>query len=760
MKYKFDFSKQPGKKLNVIEYEGKYKPKISIIMPFYNDKEYIEQSVRCVLNQTFPMFELIIVDDGSKDKESLELLAKVEKWDERITVYHKKNEGLSATRDFGATKSSPSSDYLFFYDSDDLIDNTYLECAYWTLQTNKDASWAYADSVGFGSIEYTWRIYYIPEKLEKENTLVATALIRKKDFFEVNGYELREKAVNEDWNFWLKMIGNNKFPVKMSYYAFWYRRKGNSGELSKANENKNRTKEIIKETKKEITNRKRAIQYPRYNYNWDLIEDSFADVEQPIEAKNNKINLLYIIPWMVMGGADKFNVDFINGLDRDKFNITIITTEPEEYVYRQLYNDVDIYDLTSFIDIKYWIPFINYLIKKKNINLIMNSNSETGYSFLPYLKANYPNIPIVDYIHMEEWYNRNGGYSRDSSAVGSVIDLTMTCNENSVKILNNHFGRNNKELKTVYIGVDEKKYDPELYNKEELKEELEIEKDRLIISYICRIADQKRPLLLVEIIKEYVKKDPNCLFLIVGDGPLLEKMIEQADKYKLKHNIKFMGRFNDTAKIYAVSDITINCSIKEGLALTSYESVSMGVPVISSDVGGQKELINKDVGVIVDCLQEEKDVGVFVYTPEEVNSYVEGLEKIKKNLSKYKSKCRKRILDGFTISQMQKNMNKILIDTVKNPNKEKIKNGENLKKCIDITKELIVKEYIQIRPKYEHLCNLYLKNYEYGIYSDTEMLKIKLWESPIYRTTVRFLKKIGIFGLGKKLLKKNKQNDD
>ena len=562
MKYKFDFSKQPGKKLNVIEYEGKYKPKISIIMPFYNDKEYIEQSVRCVLNQTFPMFELIIVDDGSKDKESLELLAKVEKWDERITVYHKKNEGLSATRDFGATKSSPSSDYLFFYDSDDLIDNTYLECAYWTLQTNKDASWAYADSVGFGSIEYTWRIYYIPEKLEKENTLVATALIRKKDFFEVNGYELREKAVNEDWNFWLKMIGNNKFPVKMSYYAFWYRRKGNSGELSKANENKNRTKEIIKETKKEITNRKRAIQYPRYNYNWDLIEDSFADVEQPIEAKNNKINLLYIIPWMVMGGADKFNVDFINGLDRDKFNITIITTEPEEYVYRQLYNDVDIYDLTSFIDIKYWIPFINYLIKKKNINLIMNSNSETGYSFLPYLKANYPNIPIVDYIHMEEWYNRNGGYSRDSSAVASVIDLTMTCNENSVKILNNHFGRNNKELKTVYIGVDEKKYDPELYNKEELKEELEIEKDRLIISYICRIADQKRPLLLVEIIKEYVKKDPNCLFLIVGDGPLLEKMIEQADKYKLKHNIKFMGRFNDTAKIYAVSDITINCSIK------------------------------------------------------------------------------------------------------------------------------------------------------------------------------------------------------
>jgi len=242
-------------------------------------------------------------------------------------------------------------------------------------------------------------------------------------------------------------------------------------------------------------------------------------------------------------------------------------------------------------------------------------------------------------------------------------------------------------------------------------------------------------------------------------GHYLIRWKKKQKKYKLKDNIRFIGRYNDTAKIYAISDITINCSIKEGLALTSYESVSMGVPVISSDVGGQKELINKDVGVIVDCLQEEKDVGVFVYSKEEVNSYVKGLEKIKNNLNKYKSKCRKRILEGFTISQMQKNMNKILIDIAKNPNKEKIQNGKNLKKCIDVTKELIVKEYVQIRPKYEHLCNLFLKNYEFGIFSDTEMLKIRLWESPIYRTTVRFLKKIGIFGLGKKILKKNKHDD-
>lgn len=757
---KFNFNLEPGKELKIKEYEGKITPKISIIMPFYNDKDYVEQSVRCVLNQTFPLFELLIIDDGSKDKESLKVLEKVEKLDKRIKVFHKENEGLAATRDYGASKSSKSCDYLFFLDCDDLIEETYLECAYWTLQINKDASWAYSDLVGFGATEYIWDMYFVSKNLYKNNFLVATALVRKKDFFEINGYELREKAVNEDWNFWLKMIAAGKYPVKMSYYAFWYRRKDNVGELAKANKNKNRTREIVDETIKRIKADVTAIQYPKYDYNWDIIIDNYSEIETIKEKKNKKINLLFIIPWMVMGGADKFNIDFINGLDRNKFDITILTTEPAHNIYRQSYNDVTIYDLTSFLDLKYWPAFINYLIEKKNINFIMNSNSETGYSFLPYLKAKYPYIPIVDYIHMEEWYNRNGGYSRDSSGVGSVIDLTMTCNANSVKILENHFERDPKLLKTVYIGVDEEKFDPKNYDKNKLREELNIDKDKLVISYICRIANQKRPFLLMEIIKKYVKINSNCLFLIVGDGPLLAKMKSVAKKYELEDNIKFLGRYSETQKIYSVSDITINCSIKEGLALTSYESLSMNVPVISSDVGGQKELINDEVGVIVDCLQDEKDADVFKYTDEEIDLYVNALQKVEKNLSSYSKKCRKRILDGFTINHMIKNMNKILEDIYNNPNKERIENGKKLSNCIDITKELIVKEYVQIGPKYNYLCKLHNEKYGESMYTDFEKFKIKMWEHRSYRILVKGLKKVGIFSVVKKIKEKGEKNDN
>ena len=254
--------------------------------------------------------------------------------------------------------------------------------------------------------------------------------------------------------------------------------------------------------------------------------------------------------------------------------------------------------------------------------------------------------------------------------------------------------------------------------------------------------------------KKFVAIRNDALFLIVGDGPLLDRLKKKVNEYNLSNNVRFMGRFEETQKIYSISDITINCSIKEGLALTSYESLSMNVPVISSDVGGQKELINSKVGEIVPCLQEEKDAEIFKYTDEEINLYVEALKKVSSNLESYSKNCRKRVLNGFTINQMIKNMNDILVDIHDNPNKEKIKNGENLSSSIDITKELITKEYIQIAEKYACLCQNYNKSYGYNEFSDFELLKIKMWEHRWYRGIVKITKKIGIFNIVKKVLKK------
>ena len=748
----FDFSKEPGKDLNILEYDTKIEPIISIITPFYNDGKYIRQCVNSVLNQTFPNFELLIIDDGSKDEESLRELEKVTKLDSRIKVFHKQNEGLAATRDYGALRSSKSSKYLCFLDSDDLIEPTYLECLYFTLETNAKATWAYTDSVGFEGNEYTWNKYFDSNRMKKINDLIATSLIRKKDFEKVNGYELREKSINEDWNFWLKLIAKEKFPVRVNFYGFWYRRKVNSGELQKATQNKKRAMEIINNTAKKIKKKVKAIQYPIYNYDWDIIKDEFKDVPKLKQKDNNKINILMIIPWMIMGGADRFNLDLISRLDKSKYDITIISTEPAINIYRQSFEQyATVYDLTTFLDQKYWPAFINYIIQKNNINLILNTNSELGYSLLPYIKAKHPQISIIDYVHMEEWYNRNGGYSRDSSGVSSVIDKTLVCNENSKNVLVNHFNRNKDEIKTVYIGVDENKYDPSKYNKEELKQKYELPKDKYIIGYICRISEQKRPFLLLEIAKKLKQTRDDFVILVVGDGNLLNKMKSVANKYKLTNNMIFLGRTNKTDEIYSISDLTINCSIKEGLALTAYESLAMGIPVVSSDVGGQKELIDETTGVIVPCMQKEEDITDCNYSEEEVQNYIDAINKVLKNLKSYKANCRKRILNGFTIDQMVIKMSSIMENVVRNPNPQKIISDKN----IDICKELITNKLLSMSDK--TLWEIKQYNNYYGFKIDDaqnykfEVFKDKMWQHKWYRGIIRLLQKTGIMKLIKKV---------
>ena len=740
---------------------NKNNPVISIITPYFNGQDYIEETAKSVLRQTFSNFEWIIVDDGSS-KEGKEKLQQIEKMDSRIKVFTNSysSRGPAQTRDFGIRNSAKSSKYIVFLDADDLYNKTFLECSYWTLETHPEASWTYTDSVNFGAKNFLWRKWYDVEWELRENILLVSACVRKADLIEVGGFELKEKKVYEDWYLWIKLIKAGKFPVRMNSLLTYYRQKKGTSELKSSNEeNKKNALRIIEEAKRDIVDYKDAIQFPKYDYNWEEIKDEIIKIKDT--QKSNKINILMIIPWMVTGGADRFNLDLIKRMDRKKFSFTIISTMPSKNEWRRQFEKyATIYDLTTFLEMKDWIGFINYIIKKNNIKLIFNSNSEFGYRILPYLKAKYPQISITDFVHMEEWYIRNGGFSRDSSIMQNVIDKTFTCNENSRNIFINHFKRNESEIKTIYIGVDEKKFDPQKYNKEEIIDKINdkrLSRDKIIISYICRIAEQKRPYLMLEVVKKLAEIRENFVVVVAGEGSLLNGLKKNVKKEKLDDFFVFVGNKKNTEEIYAISDLTLNTSIKEGLALTSYESLAMGVPVVSSDVGGQKELINKEVGVTVPCIQQEREILNYNYTEEEVLNYIVAIQEVINNLKYYKSNCRKRILNRFTIDNMIKNMEKEFIDIVQNPNKQKIENGEKLSGNIAVLKELISSFLVSNKLEYEWICeefnhkNIHISNFKNKILKKKQYYEHTL-EYKIKHPIVLALRKVGIYESTKRIL--------
>lgn len=95
---------------------------ISVIIPAYNAERTLRRCVDSVLAQTYTNFELIVVDDGSKDSTA-ELCDHFD--DERIRVFHKNNGGVSSARNLGLENAK--GDYVSFIDADDYVEPCYLQ---------------------------------------------------------------------------------------------------------------------------------------------------------------------------------------------------------------------------------------------------------------------------------------------------------------------------------------------------------------------------------------------------------------------------------------------------------------------------------------------------------------------------------------------------------------------------------------------------------------------------------------------------------
>ncbi len=142
-------------------------PKISIIIPVYKVEKYICECIDSILSQDYKDFEIILVDDGSPDR-CPEICDNYAKQDKRIKVIHKENGGLSSARNAGY--SLAEGDFIWFIDSDDLIENKAISIL-------SDYFDSYADIIKFN-------VYILNKKIKKQkldivNTFSGTADCKK-----------------------------------------------------------------------------------------------------------------------------------------------------------------------------------------------------------------------------------------------------------------------------------------------------------------------------------------------------------------------------------------------------------------------------------------------------------------------------------------------------------------------------------------------------------------------------------------------------
>lgn len=103
------------------------KIKVSVVIPVYNTEKYVREAVESIMRQSLEELEIIIINDGSKDG-SLHIAEELKSTDSRIQIYSQANRGLSMARNAGISHAHGK--YIYFMDSDDLLEQDALESCY------------------------------------------------------------------------------------------------------------------------------------------------------------------------------------------------------------------------------------------------------------------------------------------------------------------------------------------------------------------------------------------------------------------------------------------------------------------------------------------------------------------------------------------------------------------------------------------------------------------------------------------------------
>jgi glycosyltransferase involved in cell wall biosynthesis len=200
-------------------------PTVSVVIPCYNLGRYLGDALQSLQQQTFKDFEIIVVDDGSTDAESLSALARLEP---QITqLIRTSNQGVIHARNTGIAEARGR--YILPLDADDKIGTTYLEQAVAQLEANPALGIVYCKAEFFGDKSGPWELppYHFPEILIG-NVIFNAGLFRRADWETVGGYNPNMHEGWEDFDFWLSLIELGREVLQLPDTLFYYRIRHNS----------------------------------------------------------------------------------------------------------------------------------------------------------------------------------------------------------------------------------------------------------------------------------------------------------------------------------------------------------------------------------------------------------------------------------------------------------------------------------------------------------------------------------------------------
>lgn len=633
-------------------------PAVSIITPYYNTGPLFMETVRSVLRQSLQQWEWVIVNDGSDDTAALRALLPLRSADCRINVLDRPNGGPSAARNTGVAASRAP--LLFFLDSDNLLAPTALEKLAWTLYAHPASAFAGGWQCAFGHENLAWpRGFDTHYAVLYENMVTSQSMVRREVFERLGGFDEARRQGLEDYEFWLRGAAHGFWGHDVREYLVWSRRKPPRDYTSYrwAFLDDPRAVRAFRREMRDRYPRLFRAGVPRPGGGGSLL-DAHAPIETALPFPNplrpvGGRRVLLLLPWMRLGGADRFALDLAAGLVARGDRVSVCLLRDMRHTWLDELERVsdDVFNLAAFLAPADYPRFLHYLIASRGITTVLMCNSLLAYQLLPYLRARCPRVSFVDYLHAEEPW-RDGGFPRAGVEHDELLDLHIVSSRH-LRAWMAAQGAGAERIEVCPTNIDARRWRPDLELRARVRAELGVPDDLALILFVGRLAPEKRPQFAAEILRHLRRSGAPFVCLIVGEGEDHAWLRYFVLRHGLAGQVRLLGGVphGRVRELLAASDLLLLPSEREGIALTLYEALAVGVVPVAADVGGQRELVTPDCGVLVP------------HGAGELERYVDALRGLIEDRAlraRMARAGRERVLAHFTLDRMLDRMQALL----------------------------------------------------------------------------------------------------
>ncbi len=589
-------------------------PVVSVVTGTNRAGEIFRETARCIIGQSLQTWEWLIVDDASNTRASRELLDEIAASDPRIRVLrHSQNRGPGAARNTGV--KAAASHYIYFIDDDDLIEPTTLEECLWFLESHAEYDFVDGWSVAFGDQRYLWRMGFEQgAAFLEDNLATGRCMIRKCAYDAVGGFDESLLQGFEDWDLWLRCARNGSWGSTIPHFMDWYRRREDHSDRWGDWDEGTRKKQFRERMRKRYPD----LYVQGFPENVPRTRVPFAPHIESLPCDNRlsskRRRILFVLPWLSMGGSDKFNLDLVVGLRKSGWEVSIVTTLHGHSGWESEFarHTPDIFHLHHFLPLEQHARFLRYFIASRQPEIVLVSHSELAYLITPYLRAHCPSPVYLDYCHIEQEEWLGGGYPRLSVSSQSHFDLNIVSSVHLRDWMCAQ-GADRGKIEVLYTNVDTSQWQPMPASRKRLRKAWQIDEKTPVILFSGRICAQKQPMVLAHTLLELANRGCDFRLVVAGDGEDRAELETFVRRKRLGRRVKFLGEISnkDMRDVMSAADIFFLPSQWEGIALSIFEAMAMKLAIVAADVGGQRELVTPKYGMLLPRADETTEAKAY-----------------------------------------------------------------------------------------------------------------------------------------------------